>query len=118
MSQIDSINSALDRLVSTVGELPASPAILSAVMGMTSNLDTRLDDLTEVLSSDVSLTAQVLKLSNSSFYGRAKEVTTLQEAVPILGFFALRSMVMASAAHTMFSDDNPNSTRSRLWRHS
>ncbi len=61
-----SMTSTLEKIISTVGELPASPAIVSVVMGLTSNLDSKLGDVTRVLSSDQSLTAKVLKLSNSA----------------------------------------------------
>lgn len=110
--------STLNKIISTIGELPASPAIVSAVMGLTSNLDSKVADVCKVLSRDQTLTAKVLKLSNSSFYGRSKEVSSLQEAILILGFFTVRSMVVATSAHSMYELEESDSPQTKLWRHS
>ncbi|MEE8577790.1 MAG: HDOD domain-containing protein, partial [candidate division Zixibacteria bacterium] len=63
-------------------------------------------------------TAKVLKLSNSSFYGRSKEVQSLEEAVLILGFFNVRSIVVATAAHSLYGGKGEDNNESKLWRHS
>ncbi len=101
-----------------MGELPASPAIVSAVMGLTSNLDTDVEQLGRVLSADQVLTAKVLKLSNSSFYGRSKGVGTLKEAILILGFYTLRSLVIASSTHSLYKRKADSPIEQKLWEHS
>ncbi len=108
----------LDSIIATIGDLPASPAIVSTVMGLTSDLNSKLVDVSRVLSSDQSLTAKVLKLSNSSFYGRSGGVKSLQEAVLILGFFTVRSIVVATSAYGMFKREDKNGPEAKLWRHS
>lgn len=118
MPTATSSNPELQRILETVGELPASPAVVSSVMGLTSNLDSKITDISNVLAADPSLTAKVLKLSNSSFYGRPKGVISLEEAVLILGFFTVRSIVIATSAHTMYSKNDTDGTRSKLWQHS
>ncbi len=115
---VSNSKSSLDKIISTIGDLPASPAVVSVVMGLTSNLDSNVQEISKVLSSDQTLTAKVLMLSNSSFYGRPKEVMTLDEAIPILGFFAVRSMVIATSAQTMYSSGGEDNPREWLWRHS
>jgi len=117
--EVASIGSAaMERIISTVGELPASPAIVSSVMGMTSNLDTDVEQLGRVLSTDQALSAKVLKLSNSSFYGRSKGVGTLKEAILILGFYTLRSLVIASSTHGLYKSKDDNPVEKKLWEHS
>ncbi|MBU0984503.1 MAG: HDOD domain-containing protein [candidate division Zixibacteria bacterium] len=111
-------DATLGRIIDTVGDLPASPAIVSSVMGLTSDLDSKVLDISRVLSADQSLTAKVLKLSNSSFYGRSKSVSTLEEAILILGFFTVRSMVIATSAHAMYRQTDNSRVEDLLWRHS
>lgn len=108
----------IDRIISTLGDLPASPAIVSTVMSLTSNPDSRVPEISRVLSADQSLTAKVLKLSNSSFYGRPKGVGTLQEAIMLLGFFTVRSIVVATSAHTIYTQDACGGPKEKLWEHS
>jgi len=109
---------SIEKIISTVGELPASPAIVSSVMGLTSNLDTDVDQLGKVLSTDQALSAKVLKLSNSSFYGRSKGVGTLKEAILILGFYTLRSLVIASSTHSLYKRKDESQFEQKLWEHS
>jgi putative nucleotidyltransferase with HDIG domain len=111
-------NQQMDQIIGSLGDLPASPAVINRVMSMTADFNTDTTDLSKALSADQTLTAKILKLSNSSFYGRAQGVASLEEAVMILGFFTLRSLVIATATHSMFSDDGPDSHEHILWEHS
>lgn len=108
----------VDRLITTLGDLPSSPAIVSAVIGLTTDLNTDLSELAKVLSADQALTAKVLRLSNSSFYGRLKQVATVNEAIMILGFYTLRSLVIASSTHRLYQQRDPTHFLPVLWEHS
>lgn len=118
MSTDTKTNTSAVNIVSAVGELPASPAIVSRLMGLTSDLDTKVTDISGVLASDQSLTAKVLKLSNSSFYGRPSTVATLEEAIMMLGYASVQSLVIATSAHTMYNKDDTDGYKKKLWCHS
>jgi putative nucleotidyltransferase with HDIG domain len=107
---------ALEKIVSSIGDLPATPAIIASLMNLTSNLNTDINKITQALMSDQSLTARVLKLSNSSFYGRAKEVMTLKEAIILLGFKTLRSLVVATSTHSLYNTTG-GENHNKLWEH-
>ena len=111
-------NRALDRIISSMGDLPASPAIVSTLMSQTTDSGADLDKICDTLMADQSLTARLLKLSNSSFYGRAKEVATLREAVLILGFKTLRSLVLAASTHSLYKSSVESAITEKLWEHS
>jgi putative nucleotidyltransferase with HDIG domain len=111
-------DTAIASMMATIGELPAAPSVVSAVMGLTSDPDSKVADLSRVLAADQSLTAKVLRLSNSSFYGRAKEVRTLVEAVILLGFQMVESLVVATSAHSLYQGKGHEGIKLRLWRHS
>ena len=114
----DVVKDTLNKIVSMVGDLPAVPAVISAAMGMTANLQSNVADISRTLSLDQSLTVKVLKLSNSPYYGRRTEVETLNEAIIVLGFSAVRSLVVAASSHGMFVSDNSDDAGCKLWRHS
>lgn len=108
----------LTRITQSIGELPPSPTVVTRVMGLTSDLNSNVEELGEVLAADAALTAKVLRLSNSSFYGRSRTVSSLREAILILGFFTLRSLVMASTTHSLYrTKENPEEGK-QLWEHS
>jgi len=114
----DTVKDTLNKIVLMVGDLPAAPAVISAAMGMTADVQSNVSDVSRTLSLDQSLTAKVLKLSNSPYYGRRKEVETLNEAIMVLGFAAVRSLVVAASSHGMFVSDDSNDAGCKLWRHS
>ena len=118
MTDTKDINNILENVISTVGDLPAAPIIISTAVKLTSNLESNIADISRVLSSDQSLTAKVFRLSNSPYYGRASEVNTLKEAIIVLGFMTVRSIVIATAAHNMFLSDEKNKLETKLWQHS
>lgn len=108
----------LERIATTIGELPTSPTVVSAVMGLTADLNTEIKKLSRALSADPALTAKVLRISNSPFYGRARSVSSLDEAVMILGFFTIRSLVVATSAYSMFKRGGGDGLEHGLWEHS
>ncbi len=119
MKTLDHVEPVLmERVIASIGELPTSPAVVSSVMGLTSNLNTGVDTLSQALSSDPALTAKVLRLSNSPFYGRSRSVRSLSEAIMILGFSTIRSLVVATSAHSMFNQGKNKALEDSLWQHS
>ncbi len=118
MSTIEVAEEKLNEITSSVGELPAAPAIVSVAMGLTSDLQSNVEDISRVLAADQSLVAKVLKISNSPYYGRASEVTTLHEAITVMGFLSIRSIVVAASSHGMYDTTDPDGPENKLWRHS
>jgi len=108
----------MERVLASIGELPTSPTVVSSVMGLTSNINTGVDKLSQALSADAALTAKVLRLSNSPFYGRARTVRSLNEAIMILGFSTIRSLVVATSTYSMFQHGQNKSLEETLWHHS
>ncbi|GMV86760.1 MAG: hypothetical protein AMXMBFR80_26150 [Dehalococcoidia bacterium] len=54
-------------------------------------------DLATVISSDQALTSKLLKLSNSAYYGYARRISNVREAVILLGMRTVRSVAISSA---------------------
>jgi len=87
-------------------DLPPSPQIFGKLGKMFKNPDTGLDDITGLVNSDSSLTAQVLRLSNSATYSQGSAVDTLDEAINRIGFRELFKLVGMAAASQVFSERN------------
>jgi|WetSurMetagenome_2_1015567.scaffolds.fasta_scaffold89553_2 putative nucleotidyltransferase with HDIG domain len=110
-------NRSLDKIVTLIGDLPATPGIVSLLMSLTTDVNINISRITRAILSDQSLTARVLRLSNSSFYGRSKEVRTLNDAVVILGFKTLRSLVVAMSTQAMYRNGGKAELQNKLWEH-
>jgi putative nucleotidyltransferase with HDIG domain len=84
----------LQNLINRVDELPEVPQIAFRAIQLLNNPETDVSSLAQVISSDQALTAKVLRLCNSAFYGLSRQVTTISEAVVIVGFSSLKSLVL------------------------
>lgn len=86
-------------------QLPHIPRVVQELMesfrGDEHSLD--IDDISGKVAKDQSLTAKVLRLANSAHYGVPRTVATPQDAVMLLGFGTLRTMVLASGVTGAFS---------------
>jgi len=76
--------------------LPYSPALLTTLYSQTGQSSvTPLDEIAETLSRDQGLTAKVLTVANSAFYGLQQEVNTVARAIAVLGLSEVRTLVLA-----------------------
>jgi putative nucleotidyltransferase with HDIG domain len=87
-------------------------------MQLTSDPNTEITTLEKHLSADPSLAVKLLKLSNSAFYGQKKSVSTLKQAILIIGFHTLRSLVVAASIHNLYGKKGKDSIENKLWEHS
>ena len=83
-------------IVAWVGDLPPMPQVASRAVNMVENPDVTAGELTELLSTDAALAARVLKIANSAMFSRQREITTLNQAIMIIGFKALKGIVVAA----------------------
>ncbi len=78
-------------------DLPALPAAVMELMAMLGRDDLDPAELSAKLSVDMALTAKILRLANSSFYGLRREVTSVADAVALLGLRMVKGLVTAAA---------------------
>lgn len=107
-------------VAAAVAELPAMPSSISEVISACDDLDMTVGQLSQVILRDQNLTANILKLANSAFYGHARRVTTVTEAVVLLGFSAIKSLAISSHTSRLLSGALPGYglQEGELWRHS
>jgi len=76
-------------------------------------------DLGQIISQDTSLTARLLKIVNSSYYGFQAKIETVSRAVTVVGLRELRGLVIAASAVETFTHvPNEILNKVRFWRHS
>jgi HD-like signal output (HDOD) protein len=83
-------------IVAWVGDLPPMPQVAARAISMIENPDTTAQELNELLSSDVALAARVLKIANSAMFSRQREITTLTQAIMVIGYKALKGIIVAA----------------------
>lgn len=83
--------------VKSIIQLPALPTLALEVADMIDNPKTSAQQLGRLISSDQALTAKVLKIANSPFYGFPKKISTVDFAIIVLGFDALKEIIISIA---------------------
>jgi HD-like signal output (HDOD) protein len=86
----------LDALVSEIGELRPLAATARQILRITAEDRFSAYDLAKVIAADQALTAKMLRLANSAYYGFARRITTMRDAVVLLGFREVRAATIAS----------------------
>lgn len=76
-------------------------------------------ELGHIISQDTSLTARLLKIVNSSYYGFQAKIETVSRAITVVGLRELRGLVIAASAVETFSNVSDEVlNKVRFWRHS
>jgi HD-like signal output (HDOD) protein len=86
---------AIDEIVRRIHDLPSLPAVVAELLASMEDDDIDLQQLARKISLDQALTAKTLRLANSSFYGMQSKVTNIQQAMSVLGFHSVRTLVTA-----------------------
>ncbi len=87
-----------ERLETIVEKMPAFPASVNTILEITSDLNFDAKDLVKVIELDPVLTAKVLKLVNSAYFGLSKEVTSVKHAVVYVGINTIKNVAISIAA--------------------
>ncbi len=108
------------KIFSEPESLPTLPHIINQVLDQIDSPQSDAKDFQNIISQDPILTAKVLKMSNSAYYGFSREIVTLSEAVIVLGLETLKSLVIAASAYKSLNKEFKSYTLNKgdLWNHS
>lgn len=110
----------LTRIIRRVEDLPTLPRIVLKITELINNPKSSARDLAGVITDDQVLTARLLKFVNSSFYGFPQNISTATDAIVLLGFDAIRNLLLTTSMFDLFSNKNKENElkREKMWDHS
>lgn len=110
----------LEHVLKRIQTLPPLPTSAMRVIALTKNPATSARELENVIAQDPALAAGMLRQANSAFYGYARRISSLQEAIVILGFQATQGLAMASAVAPLLKTQlvGYEIEQDGLWKHS
>ncbi len=112
-------NQELLLLIGQIESLPSLPSLYYEIMEKLNNPEIQLKDITEIISRDLGMTAKILQLVNSAFFGLRNHVSDLNSAVSFLGLNVITALFMT--VHTFSIYDGvqiPELSMANLWNHS
>jgi len=113
-------NESLKAIIGSVGQLKVLPQVVFQIMSTTSDDQSSGAMLERQISVDPGFTARLLSMANSSYYALPKRVTSIRDAVLLLGFKVIRELAMNASVFDMFvgKTDKESMRRRDWWKHS
>jgi putative nucleotidyltransferase with HDIG domain len=85
-------------IIRKASDLPSMPDVAFEVIRIADQAESSAVKVANTLSKDPSLSARVLRLANSAFYGMSREVSSVQESVVVLGMRTTKSLSLIAAS--------------------
>lgn len=110
-----------DLALGHIDRLPTLPAVATRLLEIVTDRESSARDLVAILRNDQSITAKILSVA-SSVGAAARQVKTLEQAIPLLGYAAIRSIVLSTTIFEIFraQEAQPSGAfdRREFWLHS
>lgn len=92
----------LARLIGGMKSLPSVPRLYVGLVEELRSPDTSFRDVADIISNDVGMAAKILKMVNSAFFGLNRRVSSLEQAISILGLKMIKALVLSVKVFTQF----------------
>jgi HD-like signal output (HDOD) protein len=112
-----SVAMKLEEVFEQTHKLPTIPKVVQELIDSFSNEDIDIDTIAKKIALDQVITAKVLRLANSAHFGASRQIGSVQEAVVVLGFNTVRTLVVASGITGVFVA-TPGFDRKKFWKNS
>jgi len=93
------------RIIETIGQLPSLSKTYEALTRAVHDPAASMENVADIIEQDVAMSAKVLQIVNSGFFGLAQRVTSLQSAVSFLGMDTIQNLALASDTFRVFVPD-------------
>lgn len=107
----------IEELFKQPNALPAAPKVVQELIGSFNNEHVSADDISRKLAADPVLSAKLLRLSNSAYYRVSRSISTVNDAVVMLGFVTVRTLVISGGLVNGFKS-TPGLDLKQFWRYS
>jgi len=103
-----------------ISQIATLPEVTVKIVQMVEDPRSAARDLHKVIKHDVALSARILKVVNSAFYGLPRQVSSVDRAIVLLGLSTVKNIAIAASVSKMFRGRglSSNYTAKDLWMHS
>lgn len=113
------INESFKAVLDGIEKIPSLPHVVAKLLETLEDSNTSAEDVNRIIRMDEALTARVLKIVNSAFYGFPRQISTVTQAVVILGFNAVKSIALSASVIQMFGMEGQKEfNRVAFWENS
>ncbi len=83
-------------IIGRIRQLPAQPQVFARLQMIMARAETSTREVAHIIAEDGALTVKVLQIANSAFFRRARQISSIEQAVLQLGFKTVRNLVMCA----------------------
>jgi len=113
------IKQKLIKKIKKISALPTLDASVQKILEVAQNPKSSAAEMEEVISKDQSLSGKVLKIVNSAYYGFPRQISSISQAIVVLGFQAVKNLALTSSVKDMFRETHKGTLNMKaLWLHS
>jgi putative nucleotidyltransferase with HDIG domain len=110
-------NDSVVRVATALGKLPSLPEIFLELQEELDGDSPSPKRIAAIVGKDIAMTAKILQLVNSAFFGIPRRASTIEQAVTLLGTETIKALVLSNAAFTAFAR-RADPSLAALWEHS
>ena len=116
----DSLSSEeLVQMISEIDTLPSLPSLYTKIMEELNNEEPSMSKIGEIIESDISMSAKILQLVNSSFFGLPRHISSPSQAVTLLGLETVKSLALTVQVFSQFNQSDFDTINiEEVWQHS
>jgi len=106
--------------VDSAKELKTLPSIYTSVMSKLSDPESTRSDIAQILRQDQVIVTKLLRLVNSPLFGFSRKITSVEDAIPLMGFNEIRNIVTSLSVIKLIDTGKPSDgfDRVEFWKHS
>lgn len=108
----------LRKILNDNRELSALPQTLAKVLEVARDEKSSAEQIARVLMRDQAMTANVLRIVNSPFYGVGRNISTVSQAVMTIGMWQVTALALSTSVYHLTENWRSSLDRVRFWRHS
>ena len=110
----------MKEVVAKIDDLPTLPSVVTKLMEMSEDSKSSAEDIAKVITLDPALTAKILKIANSAYYGFRQRASSLDGAIVTLGLKVVKSLALNVSVIEAFSSTGVKGEfdKKKFWEHS
>lgn len=113
------MQNVVEKVKSSIEKMPTLSPVINKINEVANNVKSSAQDLTDVIQLDPVLTAKVIRMVNSAYFGLPQEIKSLKQAVVMLGINTIKNVALSSAfLGKVYLKGKTNLSGEGFWKHS
>lgn len=108
----------IKQIARSLGELPSLPSLYLKIVDALNDPDVSIDLVGKAIATDITISAKILQIVNSSYFGFDETISDITQAVSVLGIDTVKNLVLAIQVFSEQGADGQKALTDTLWRHS